>query len=85
MNGAPNEQSVVYTLKCSHTPVTITGKVATCTEDGWKDYYECSLCHKYFEDNACEAEIADLDVWKAAGGNGYIAPKGHTYGEWATT
>ena len=85
VTGAPNEQSVVYTLKCSHTPVTITGKVATCTEDGWKDYYECSLCHKYFEDNACEAEIADLDVWKAAGGNGYIAPKGHTYGEWATT
>ena len=41
---------------------------------GFKDYYECEICGKLFEDADCKVEIIDLEKWKAEGGNGYIAP-----------
>ena len=47
-----------------HQGVLVPGTPATCTTDGVKDYYECSVCHQYFEDADCTKLIADLDSWK---------------------
>ena len=55
----------------------IAGKVASCTEDGWKDYYTCS-CGKLYADKDCTTEITDLEAWKT--GDGKIAAS-HAYGE----
>lgn len=49
------------------------GKLPTKTEDGYKDYYSCKYCGKYFEDEYCTIEITDLEKWKAEGGNGFLA------------
>ena len=59
-----------------HTAVKVDGKAATCKEEGFKDYYNCSVCGKNFTDETCATEIADLEAWKA--GDGKIAAKGHT-------
>ena len=53
------------------------GQGATCTADGWSDYYKCS-CGKFFTDSACTDEITDLSAWKI--GAGKIAG-GHSYGD----
>ena len=55
----------------------ITGQAATCTTDGWKDYYQCSCGHIY-TDEACTNEITNLVAWKAT--EGAIAAS-HTLGE----
>ena len=44
-----------------------SGQGATCTEDGWKDYYQCS-CGKYYEDENCTSLINDLGAWKQGAG-----------------
>ena len=55
----------------------IPGKAATCTEDGWKDYYHCDSCDKYYyEDHEQYWEIGDLEEWKTSD-DGKI-PAGHT-------
>ena len=43
------------------------GQAATCTVDGWKDYYKC-FCNKLYEDQDCESLISDLESWKAGAG-----------------
>ena len=40
-----------------------SGQGATCTVDGWKDYYQCS-CGKIYSDSACTHEITSLEEWK---------------------
>ena len=62
-----------------HNSTLVTGQPATCTADGWKDYYKCD-CGKFFEDAACAKEISDLDAWK--NGEGKLAKLEHTLGEW---
>ena len=47
----------------THQGKHISGKDATCTEEGSKEYYSCS-CGRFFEDESCEVEITDLDTWK---------------------
>ena len=59
----------------AHTSTKVDGKAATCKEEGFKDYYNCSVCGKNFTDETCATEITDLDAWKA--GDGKIAAKGH--------
>jgi hypothetical protein len=56
-----------------------TGKEATCTTPGWKDYYKCSGCDKTYTDEACTDEITDLEASKASEGK---LTADHTYGEW---
>lgn len=58
----------------------IDGKLATCTADGWKDYYQCSddACCKYFEDSACANEISDIVLWIS--GSGKISKTAHVWG-----
>ena len=41
---------------------------ATCTENGVKEYWTCSTCHKNFSDEQGKNEISDLDAWKADAG-----------------
>ena len=41
---------------------------ATCTENGVKEYWTCSTCHKNFSDEQGKTEISDLDAWKADAG-----------------
>ena len=55
----------------------VAGQAASCTVDGWKDYYKCA-CGVIFADAEGTTVIADLDAWKA--GEGKIAAA-HTYGE----
>ncbi len=61
-----------------HTGVKQSGQAATCEVDGWKDYYECSVCHKLFSDSTCKNEITDLGAWKI--GDGKVQALGHNYG-----
>ncbi|MBO5526099.1 MAG: InlB B-repeat-containing protein [Clostridia bacterium] len=44
-----------------------SGQGATCTVDGWKDYYRCG-CGKYYEDANCQTPINDLEAWKVGAG-----------------
>ena len=57
----------------THNPILVNGQAPTETASGWKDYYEC-VCGNYYEDAAGNTLIPDLAVWKAEGGNGYLAP-----------
>ena len=64
-------------IPASHDVSAQAAKAATCTEAGYKAYWKCGICDKYFSDAAATTEIADIDAWKAVGGDGYIAPLGH--------
>ena len=75
------ETQVIPAAGHTHTATLVTGKAATCTADGWKDYYKCS-CGKFFEDAACTKEISDLDAWKTTDGQGKISAIGHDWGKW---
>lgn len=75
-------EAVLFKVESSnHTCTDVTeqaGKDATCTEDGYKAYFQCEICEMYFADEACNTPIDDLDAWKQ--GDGKIAAA-HTYGE----
>ena len=75
---APDKSTEIIIPMTAHTSSKVTGQAATCTVDGWKDYYECSVCHAPFVDEALANPIADLAAWKV--GAGKIAA-GHTYGD----
>ena len=62
------------TDRAHHEGTLVAGKEATCTEDGSKEYYTCA-CGKFFEDEDCTIEIADLDSWKV------IPKKGHSWSD----
>lgn len=47
-----------------HTMTEHKAVAPTCTKDGTKAYWTCSVCSKSFEDNAGTTEIKDLDTWK---------------------
>lgn len=76
--GIPFNKDGIPTIKCEvcgyehgHNKCLIGGKEATCMEDGWRDYYECtgnSSCGKYFSDSDCINEIDNPVAWKAEGG-----------------
>ena len=59
-----------------HTITPVSAQAATQTEAGFKAYYECKNCGKYYEDAEGKNEITDLSAWKAKGGKGYI-PSGN--------
>ncbi len=50
-----------------HELVPKSGKEATCTEDGYKAYYECSGCHKLFSDAEGKNRISAPEVIKKLG------------------
>ncbi|MCQ2564244.1 MAG: hypothetical protein MJ152_00025, partial [Clostridia bacterium] len=54
-----------------HTTHHIDGQASTCSEHGWKDYYQCDRCEKYFEDEVGNKLIGDataLEAWKQNAG-----------------
>ncbi len=56
-----------YVIKeaIGHTHVAsalVPAKDATCGKNGHVAYYECTTCHHYFSDAACENEIADIII-----------------------
>lgn len=62
----------------AHTLEKQNGQGATCTSDGWKDYYKCSVCNKLFEDAQAATEITDLAAWKVGTGKLPMGAHGHT-------
>lgn len=51
-------------------------KDSTCSEAGTKEYWQCTICGKYYSDKNENTEIAAPET---------IATKEHTWGEWKTT
>ena len=66
---------VIPKLTHEHTVTLVPAKDPTCTEAGNIAYYECSGCHKYFEDADATKEIEDKTKV-------VVAATGHAYGEW---
>lgn len=53
---------------CAATLTLIEGTPATCTEDGVKDYYVCSVCHnRYLDANATQRVESEADLVDEAG------------------
>lgn len=50
-------QTVTETVPAHHVLVHVEAKAATCTEDGNIEYWQCSVCHKYFSDEDAKTEI----------------------------
>lgn len=72
------ETDISVEVEHAHNGVLVEEVPATCTQTGVKAYYECSICQKYFEDEACNKPIADLDSWKV------IPVLGHDFGGWTS-
>ena len=53
---------------------TISGQPATCTTAGWRDYFQCKACYKYYSDSEAK-NVIDPDVWKT--GDGAIGATNH--------
>ena len=71
--------TVTLTVKAGDLKVEKVPAVeADCTTDGVKAYYKRSD-GKFFADEACKQEIADLDAWKQ--GDGKIPALGHDWNE----
>lgn len=64
---------VKITVNHTHNPKLVNGQAPQKGIAGWKDYYEC-ICGERYEDASGSILIPDLAVWKAEGGNGYLAP-----------
>ena len=72
------ETDISVEVEHAHEGVLREEVPATCTQTGEKAYYECSICHQYFEDEACNNPITDLDSWKV------IPVLGHDFGGWTS-
>ena len=59
---------------CSGT--LVGGRAASCTTDGWMDYYQCS-CGKLYTTTDCTTLIDDLEAWKSDAGR--LAASGHDF------
>ena len=65
-------------ILCSHSLATkIDGQAAACTSPGWKEYYQCATCNKFFKEQTCTTLIADIGVWQS--GEGAISALGHDW------
>ncbi|MBR4120328.1 MAG: hypothetical protein IKT95_01085 [Spirochaetales bacterium] len=56
------ETEIVLPTNGSHTLTAHEAVEPTCTTDGNTAYWECTVCHKYFSDEACEHEI-EANSW----------------------
>lgn len=68
-----NSNSISSSLVHVHSLIHFEKIDATCTEDGFKEYYKCSTCNKMFSDGLGENEIFQTPV---------IEHKGHDFGNW---
>lgn len=56
----PTEEEPQQTA-CEHE-LTYHAATVTCTEDGTVEYWQCSLCDKYFADENASEELAEADL-----------------------
>ena len=63
----PYEDLTVKVTFATHVLTKKDGKAATCTEDGYEEYYICSRCNKLFSDAEGTKEISAPVVIKALG------------------
>jgi len=63
----PDEDVTVKVTFAAHTLIKKDGKAATCTEDGYEEYYFCTRCNKLFSDREGTKEISEPVVIKALG------------------
>lgn len=59
----------------AHSMTLTDAKEASCTKEGAEAYYVCSLCGRWYEDEAAGTEIVDKTPV-------VIPMKAHTFGEW---
>ena len=51
-------------LPAYHNTLTkVDGDEPDCIHDGKEEYWSCSICGKYYADEAATVEIADIDAW----------------------
>ncbi|MGN1052019.1 MAG: InlB B-repeat-containing protein [Candidatus Scatosoma sp.] len=75
MTGDEKNKTLYAVWSISHE-VTKADKVEPdCTHAGKEAYWSCSVCGKYFEDEAATAEIADINAW------GILPVVPHTFAE----
>ena len=72
------EVEIPVSVEHAHEGVFVPEDPATCTTDGEKAYYECSICHKCFENEDCKTPISDFDSWKV------IDALGHDFEDWTS-
>ncbi len=65
-NEIPESSVIISAL--GHDAEKIVGLEPTYTDDGWKDYYQCRNCKKFYEEEECTAEIISLEDWKKGKG-----------------
>ena len=63
----PFEDVTVKVTFAKHDLTKVDGKAATCTEDGFEEYYICNRCKKLFSDPEGTKEISAPVVIKALG------------------
>ncbi|MDE6362257.1 MAG: DUF285 domain-containing protein, partial [Clostridia bacterium] len=73
-----DEENKTLVAHNAHISQKRDAKDATCVEDGNIEYYACSICGKYFQDELCQSEITDK-------GEVIIDALGHDFGEWTVT
>ena len=61
--------AVVDVPAVGHQPVKTEAREASCTAEGNTAYWRCSVCGKYFSDEACTQESAPADTVVAAAGH----------------
>ena len=66
----------------THELTRVNTVAPTCTDAGHLAYWTCSGCDKVFSDDEGKHEISDLQAWLGENGAGYLAPNGHSWGEW---
>lgn len=52
-----------------HTMNYVPGKEPSCTQDGYKEYYSCTVCGKMFSDKAGNGELTTIPTISATGHN----------------
>ena len=67
------EADISVSVEHKHIGAKVEEVAATCTQNGVKAHYECSVCHELFEDSDCQTPIDDFDTWKI------ISPLGHDF------
>lgn len=76
----PDAEPAVIKATGSHKLTKHDAVEATCTKDGSKAYYECSVCGKFFSDADGKTEIAADKLAETI----KLDKKGHSYGEYIT-
>lgn len=65
--------------KTEHSLLKIIGVSPKCLTSGFKDYFKCISCNKFYEDKDGTVLIENIDEWKSK--DGYLAPTGHEFNE----